>query len=962
MAFVYNSVRSGLNALRRRPVTAEESDEEQEIEVIPEVEGEEENVHEDSTETTEDVTTVEQPMGGYAQPIQSLATATNTHTVDTVRTHPTTSIHQTASIHATSVAVTSYALMPQAPRRDLLIGPSSEYMRHHQLVSTYTASHVKNMIPSHTAAAMLPHPATIPLYSAETGEQRDLTNDDLIPIIQLSQPILPKEVWKKSALKLELEAHLTLIFGEVKREEEPPSLSVKDVWEYLQPAPGELDIRTEIRSLYPWDGTVILDYTPTGRYGIGQLLQSRSERFQLRGANLGFSRLADESSARLNWYYKILQKGTSTVTDVIPDVFFVNWNWQGFTPSNRPTTLHPSFGPSDSMVRRDLHTDIQNATRPPIPTSVFNPQHIQGLGATVLVHNLVEVVEELKRRKGMQLLDEDQWINCLQVIQQELQQGREPTEHTVPSLQPAVTPVTTQPFTVSSVGLFPAQPAVSPVLPVTSVVSSPIPITGIDSSPVNPSIPVTVIPVFTTASTIPGLPRSQPSARPPLSTMVTTATDYVPIFSTPKRRYPWKPAEPQIPEKPVPNYSTPHRYPYRGTQPPAPPVTVPSSQFLNQPQPSVPIHHPTLNELLGNLSLITPLGHEESPLEKTIKTLGEGIKTLGQGISDNLTKVKKKKEPASTEHFTGVAKPGELVEVNFRSFSRFIKALKDSHTDTAIKETIYKNVRGLAKTVLDSFEEDLHWEEILSLMEARFSTKSTYDAMITDFYLMSQGSKESIFIYSSRLESHLGLICRTFPDRCTPTWRTAVLRERFFTGLDEYFKTNLRPSYNNGDSFARLLDLGRTLESERKSTIQGNIGTIEDVQKEGKKTRASAVISSTEHKDQCTQGEIQSLKKMMTALLELNQPIAATSSNPPASTSTTMPEESHQSSRKRNEWRNKRDMCPMCLPHRDQPGVDPHHHIKDCSRNKEAQRSYWKKKIPKDPEDSPLPSKQEKSN
>ena len=150
----------------------------------------------------------------------------------------------------------------------------------------------------------------------------------------------------------------------------------------------------------------------------------------------------------------------------------------------------------------------------------------------------------------------------------------------------------------------------------------------------------------------------------------------------------------------------------------------------------------------------------------------------------------------------------------------------------------------------------------------------------------------------------------------------------------------MRPSYNNGDSFARLLDLGRTLESERKSTIQGNIGTIEDVQKEGKKTRTSAVISSTEHKDQCTQGEIQSLKKMMTALLELNQPIAATSSNPPASTSTTMPEESHQSSRKRNEWRNKKDMCPMCLPHRDQPGVDPHHHIKDCSRNKEAQRSY----------------------
>ena len=123
MAFVYNSVRSELNALRRRPVTAEESDEEQEIEVIPEVEGDE-DILEDSTETTEDITTVDQPMGGYAQPIQSLATATNTHTVDTVGTQPTTSIHQTASIHATSVAVTSYALMPQAPRRDL--GPGSE--------------------------------------------------------------------------------------------------------------------------------------------------------------------------------------------------------------------------------------------------------------------------------------------------------------------------------------------------------------------------------------------------------------------------------------------------------------------------------------------------------------------------------------------------------------------------------------------------------------------------------------------------------------------------------------------------------------------------------------------------------------------------------------------------------------------------------------------------------------------
>ena len=154
------------------------------------------------------------------------------------------------------------------------------------------------------------------------------------------------------------------------------------------------------------------------------------------------------------------------------------------------------------------------------------------------------------------------------------------------------------------------------------------------------------------------------------------------------------------------------------------------------------------------------------------------------------------------------------------------------------------------------------------------------------------------------------------------------------------------------------------MESERKSTIQGNIGTIEDVQKEGKKTRTSAVIPSTEHKDQCTQGEIQSLKKMMTALLEQNQSSAATSSNPPASTSTTMPEENHQSSKRnerRNEWRNKKDMCPMCLPHRDQPGVDPHHHIKDCSRNKEAQRSYWKKAIPKASDDSPS-TKKEKSN
>ena len=237
MAFVYNSVRSRLNALRRRPVTAaEESDEEQEIEIIPEVEGDEENVHEDSTETTEDATTVGQQLGGYAQPIQSMATATNTHTVDTVGTQPTASIHQTASIHATSVAVTSYAVMPQAPRREFLLGTGSEYMRHHQLVSTYKASHVKNMIPSHTAAAMLPHPTTIPLYSAETGEQRNLTNDDLIPIAQLSQPILPKEVWKKSALKLELEAHLLLIFAEVQREEEPPSFTVKDVWEYRSTA------------------------------------------------------------------------------------------------------------------------------------------------------------------------------------------------------------------------------------------------------------------------------------------------------------------------------------------------------------------------------------------------------------------------------------------------------------------------------------------------------------------------------------------------------------------------------------------------------------------------------------------------------------------------------------------------------------------------------------------------------
>ena len=166
------------------------------------------------------------------------------------------------------------------------------------------------------------------------------------------------------------------------------------------------------------------------------------------------------------------------------------------------------------------------------------------------------------------------------------------------------------------------------------------------------------------------------------------------------------------------------------------------------------------------------------------------IRSLGKGIAEGLQK-DKKRTPAQLDTFSG---DSSAEDTTWNCYARDVKLLQDDYTDAAIKQSILRSLRGIAKKIADGFPDSFTWQEILEELEVRFRNKISYDQLMKEFFVIQQMPQEDILTYASRLEIHLSLLSKNFPERKQQS--EVALRERFFYGLQEFYRTNLRFAFN----------------------------------------------------------------------------------------------------------------------------------------------------------------------
>ena len=302
-------------------------------------------------------------------------------------------------------------------------------------------------------------------------------------------------------------------------------------------------------------------------------------------------------------------------------------------------------------------------------------------------------------------------------------------------------------------------------------------------------------------------------------------------------------AQHQLPPNPKPNpTSTPH----------------------NQNQPTLQLPDTSVNA--GNNSVSYP------ELQTSIQAMTEGwLKAaLKEGVLRHDT--------PKLHEFTGKPEDGKA---SWRRWELQIKGLQGTYSDRAIKEAMNKALQGDAAIVADSLADDCTWIELLNALRAKFTEVSSLDVMMGSLYSIKQGTL-TVSQYAIKLEKVLGSIRVSHPNALTGKEYQHHLRNRFFHGLSDKLRNNLRHKYETDCNYDQLLQYARMIESE-KTDNTGEVSSSSTTK--ATKAKASSAQSEKQGVDmqklkqayRCCQGELMRMNKNVQQLQQMKASLEATS-------------------------------------------------------------------------------------
>ena len=290
----------------------------------------------------------------------------------------------------------------------------------------------------------------------------------------------------------------------------------------------------------------------------------------------------------------------------------------------------------------------------------------------------------------------------------------------------------------------------------------------------------------------------------------------------------------------------------------------PTSTPHNQNHPTLQLPDTSVNA--GNNSVSYP------ELQTSLQAMTEGL--LKAAFKEGVLR----HDTPKLHEFTGKPEDGKA---SWRRWELQVKGLKGTYSDRAIKEAMNKALQGDAAIVADSLADDCTWIELLNALRAKFTEVSSLDVMMGSLYGIKQDTL-TVFQYAIKLEKVLGSIRVSHPNALTGKEYQHHLRNRFFHGLSDRLRNNLRHKYETDCNYDQLLQYARMIESEKtdntsevssSSTTKATKAKASSAQSE----KQGVDIQKLEQAYRCCQGELMRMNKNVQQLQQMKASLEATS-------------------------------------------------------------------------------------
>ena len=237
-------------------------------------------------------------------------------------------------------------------------------------------------------------------------------------------------------------------------------------------------------------------------------------------------------------------------------------------------------------------------------------------------------------------------------------------------------------------------------------------------------------------------------------------------------------------------------------------------------------------------------------------------------------------------------------KISFASWQSRVRSFEKNYTDAAIKEAIQNSLKGRPAQDVEALPPDADWRTILGILGTKYQNKASYDALLSEFYSLTMESDDDCASFSTKLEQQLQYVRHNYPEKLKAAAYWDLLKGRFFHGIPDNIRTNIRGLFNTPDmDYYQLLAAAREIEGEKivpkKPTASTTTASQEKTDKSHKpKPKVSAVqvadpdVKKLERAWSQTSNDLQEMQKTLKDLTKaMGRLQQASTSATPASTS-----------------------------------------------------------------------------
>ena len=167
--------------------------------------------------------------------------------------------------------------------------------------------------------------------------------------------------------------------------------------------------------------------------------------------------------------------------------------------------------------------------------------------------------------------------------------------------------------------------------------------------------------------------------------------------------------------------------------------------------------------------------------------------------------------------FSGEAAPGKT-EVSYEQWSHKVQCVKDHYPESVVHESIMRSLKGAVADMAHYMGPTAGVSDILEKLSVIFSTVSSFDVLMQNFYKIAQVS-EKVPSFATWLEGTLNQIRIKCPGRIADHEVPSHLKDRLFHSVKKHVRDSVRYLYSNPQTtYPKLVVAARRAESETEET------------------------------------------------------------------------------------------------------------------------------------------------